>query len=46
MDAVDDDEEDKTPVCMILLKREETFIGNTGGAVDVEATGMDIRPAL
>jgi hypothetical protein len=40
--GVEDDEDDRTPVCMILLKREETFIGSTEGTVDVEATGIVI----
>lgn len=44
--GVDEEDDERTPVCIILLNREDTLIGKTEGMVDVDATGAvgtDVR---
>ena len=37
--GVEDEDDERTPVCIILLNREETLNGRTEGTADVDATG-------
>lgn len=37
--GVDDEDDERTPVCIILLNRDETLNGRTEGVAEVDATG-------